>query len=100
MAYVLRTKKQIFVDDSSSGYTGEQLDVGGIGGNIVAVTVIPTSGSLEVQGRSGDDWVSVNSGGMSFDIDFDQNRAGRMPYFRGDGGDCDCDLFYTVKTGA
>lgn len=98
MSEVLRTVAQEFNADSSSGaYQGEQLDIGSIGGNIVAVTIIPTSGTLEIQGRSGDDWVEIPSSGVSLDINFDQLKTNRLPYLRSDSGGGTADLFFTVK---
>ena len=95
MAQLLRTKRQTVTGDSSG--QSELLDVSGIKGNIISVSIMPESGSAEIQGRSGDEWLGIPASGLELNIDIDQNQSNRLPRLRNtDSSGCVLAIYYKV----
>ena len=91
----LRTKKHTLTADSSSSPPAETIKHDGIGGAIQAVSVVVESGTAEIQGRASDDWVTIPSGGIDFNVDL---TKGNLPKVRASGSaTAEISLFYHVK---
>lgn len=98
MPEVIRTVTQEIVNDSSTSPSdGELINITGIGGHITGVTIRPVSGSPEVQGIDGDDWVPIPDAGIGFDFDLKFYDTSKIPRVRSSSGDAEISLFFTVE---